>query len=93
MKKVALITGGTRGIGLGIARSLARENYRLALNGVRPKEAAQEALDEIRSLGTDVIYCQADIADRANHATILDEIGAQFGALHLLVNYAGIAPL
>jgi 3-oxoacyl-[acyl-carrier protein] reductase len=50
-RRVAVITGGTRGIGLGIARALAREGWSLALCGVRPAETVADVLDELRGLG------------------------------------------
>jgi 3-oxoacyl-[acyl-carrier protein] reductase len=62
MKKTALITGGSRGIGFGIAKALANEGYNLAINGVRDEEGAAEALNELRELGAEVLYCQGNIA-------------------------------
>src|ERR1700734_641521 len=64
-KRVALVTGGARGIGLGVARALAREKFDLALCGVRDSSAAAPALDELGQLGADVLYVQADISDTA----------------------------
>ena len=92
MKKVALITGGSRGIGLGIARSLAQAGFDLAINGVRNEEDAQDALDELRALGADVLYCQGDVGEADSRLTIMDKIKTHFGRLNVLVNNAGVAP-
>ncbi len=90
--KTALITGGSRGIGLGIAQCLAREGYNLAINGVRPEEAVQETLNDLRQFGTEVIYCQGSIASADDRARIVHEVYKQWGTLNVLVNNAGIAP-
>lgn len=90
--RYALITGGTRGIGLGIARALAREGWNLALNGVRPAEAVGEIIDELRAGANTVIYCPGSVRDQAGRAAIVAATRAAFPRLHLLVNNAGIAP-
>lgn len=92
MKKIAFVTGGSRGIGYGIAEHLAKAGFNLAINGVRPESAVTEALDGLRSLGADVIYCPGDIASRDDRANMLDTIKAYFGRLNVLVNNAGVAP-
>ena len=63
--RVALVTGGTRGIGLGVCRSLAREGWGLALCGVRPDDAVHDVLSELRRSGGPVEYIQADVASAA----------------------------
>ncbi|MGK7396171.1 MAG: 3-ketoacyl-ACP reductase [Candidatus Cyclobacteriaceae bacterium M3_2C_046] len=92
MEKVALITGGSRGIGLGIARQLALDGVDLAINGVRPEEAVTGILEELRSYGSRVIYCQGDISDKANRQAMMDQVSQQLGKLNFLVNNAGVAP-
>lgn len=92
MKKVALITGGTRGIGLGIARRLADEGFDLALNGIREEEKVLKVIDELSKRGSDVIYCRGDISDPGSRSNILTRIRNHFGRLNVLVNNAGIAP-
>ena len=62
-KRVALVTGGRRGIGLGIARSLALAGYDLAISAVSKAAAAQDVLRELSALGAEVCYCQAEISD------------------------------
>ncbi|MGB7265118.1 MAG: 3-ketoacyl-ACP reductase [Terracidiphilus sp.] len=90
--KVALVTGGARGIGLGIARRLAKDGFAVAISGRRAEEDAQPGLDSIRELGGQAIYVQADVADGAARARLLLEIEERFRRLDVLVNNAGIAP-
>lgn len=92
MKKVAFITGGSRGIGLGIAEHLAKAGFNLAINGMRPEEAVQGVLEELKELGTEVIYCQGDIASADDRKAMLAKIKAHYGSLHVLINNAGVAP-
>jgi NAD(P)-dependent dehydrogenase (short-subunit alcohol dehydrogenase family) len=92
MKKTALITGGTRGIGLGIAKKLAQEGIDLALNGVRPESEVQEVLGELRQLGVRVEYFSGNIAEKTDRESILNGVKAKFGVLNFLINNAGVAP-
>lgn len=92
MRKTALITGGTRGIGLGIAKKLAQEGIDLSLNGVRPESDVQEVLDELRQLGVRVEYFPGNIAEKADRERILNGVKAKFGVLNFLINNAGVAP-
>ncbi|RIV17164.1 3-ketoacyl-ACP reductase [Fibrisoma montanum] len=92
MKRVAFITGGSRGIGYGIAEHLAKAGFDLAINGVRPEEAAREALDGLRALGAEVMYCPGDVASSEARTAMLDNIQQHFGRLNVLVNNAGVAP-
>ena len=91
-RRVALVTGGTRGIGLGIARALAREGWAIALGGVRPEEKVNGVLQELRSSGVDVSYCAADIGRSADRARLVESVVARFGGIDALVNNAGRAP-
>ncbi|NJN26996.1 MAG: 3-ketoacyl-ACP reductase [Cyclobacteriaceae bacterium] len=90
--KTALITGGTRGIGFGIATCLAREGFDVAVNGVRDESEVKEALEKLRSFGTKVIYCQGDISKQASRTAIISKMKMEFGQLNVLVNNAGVAP-
>ena len=92
MKNAALITGGSRGIGLGIAKALVKEGYRVAINGVRPIQQIKETLNDLKAGGGEVIYCQGDIGNSDERKKIVEEIKNQWGDLHVLVNNAGIAP-
>lgn len=92
MTKSALITGGSRGIGLGIAERLAREGWDLVINGVRAEDEVSAALDTLRALGVSVTYARGDVGTREGRAAILKHAVAR-GAPNLLVNNAGVAPL
>jgi NAD(P)-dependent dehydrogenase (short-subunit alcohol dehydrogenase family) len=91
-KKVALITGGTRGIGLGIAEELARSGFDLALTGRRQEESCVDALTSLRATGVQVHYFVSDVSAVEQHTVLLDAIQQKLGGLHALVNNAGIAP-
>jgi 3-oxoacyl-[acyl-carrier protein] reductase len=91
-RPVAFITGGSRGIGYGIAEQLADAGFDLAINGVRPKEAVREALDALRNRGSNVLYCPGDISLTTARNEIITAIRTHFGRLNVLVNNAGVAP-
>lgn len=90
--RIALVTGGTRGIGLGVARALARDGWTLALCGLRSREEVADIVKELASLGNGAEYWPADIGSPNDRATLLTSIVAHFGRLDALVNNAGRAP-
>jgi NAD(P)-dependent dehydrogenase (short-subunit alcohol dehydrogenase family) len=92
MKRIALITGGSRGIGFGIAKQLATNGFNIAVNGVREEKAVTDVLEELRNTGANVIYCQGDVSLSADRKKILQQVKDNFGKLHVLVNNAGVAP-
>jgi len=89
---VALVTGGSRGIGLGIAQHLAAQGWSLVICGVRPESQVTEVISELCVAGVDVLYCQADVSDREDRAALLEATRERYGQLNLLVNNAGVAP-
>ncbi|MFH1377321.1 MAG: 3-ketoacyl-ACP reductase [Planctomycetota bacterium] len=91
-RRVALVTGGARGIGLGISTQLAKAGFALAVCGQRPSDAAQDVIEGLRTFGTDVEYFQADISDADARRELLAAVEKRFGRLDVLVNNAGIAP-
>lgn len=92
MDKTALITGGTRGIGFGIARALASRGYSLAVNGVRTEDAVEKELMELIKYGGKVVYCQGDIGSAADREKITIQALRALGSINVLVNNAGVAP-
>jgi 2-deoxy-D-gluconate 3-dehydrogenase len=87
--KVALVTGGNRGLGLAIARGLVRAGARVAL-GARDAARTEAALDEFGKMGGEAIALSLDVRDDASSAAAVEETIARMGALHVLVNNAGI---
>jgi 3-oxoacyl-[acyl-carrier protein] reductase len=95
MNKIALITGGSRGIGFGIAEKLAAEKWDLIINGVRPEDAVAEPLAKLRAHGIRVGYARGDVGSVDGRNSILAATRAFAGstsAINLLVNNAGVAP-
>jgi NAD(P)-dependent dehydrogenase (short-subunit alcohol dehydrogenase family) len=92
VSRVALVTGGTRGIGLGVARALAADGFALALCGLREELQVKPVLAELRAKGTDVRYFRADIASRDDRDRLMAGLRAAYDRLSLLVNNAGVAP-
>lgn len=92
MKKVALVTGGSRGIGLGIANHLTKNGFDIAINGVRDAVSVADVLKNLKTTGSDVLYCQGDISSSMDRKKIIQNVKDHFGRLDVLVNNAGIAP-
>lgn len=90
--KVALITGGSRGIGLGIARALAAEGWNLAVNGMRPEDSVRSTLEELQAWGVEVIYCQGNVGEAADRGRMIAQVMEKWGRINALVNNAGVAP-
>ena len=92
-RPVALVTGGARGIGLGISRALAGAGFRVAVCGRSPAERAGAALEAIAAAGApDAAYYACDVSDAASRDAMLEAVVAQFGVPDVLVNNAGVAP-
>jgi NAD(P)-dependent dehydrogenase (short-subunit alcohol dehydrogenase family) len=92
--KTALITGGLRGIGLGISKSLLTEGYSLALCGSRELDLVGLELHELRSQCSEnqkVIYYRCDIGNQDDRQKLVRQVRSDFQQLNLLVNNAGVA--
>ena len=88
--KVALITGGSRGIGAAITRRLAAEGAAVAVNYRSDAAAADALVKEIVGNGGRAVAFQADVSDPAQSTSLVDDVVAEFGELHLLASNAGI---
>lgn len=90
MERVALVTGGSRGIGRATARLLAQEGYRVAINYRQDHAAAEALVAEIVAAGGTAQAFAADIAEEAQVVALFAAVDAAFGPLTALVNNAGI---
>ena len=86
--KVALISGGSRGLGLQIAKGLAEMGAKIAISARKAPEL-EEARDELSTLGAEVFTVTNDLAKEAQPAALIDAVAAHFGKLDILVNNAG----
>lgn len=91
-RPVALVTGGTRGIGLGIARALSTRGYDLALSGLRDAREIDAVVESLASAGATVHYVRSNIASAEDRAVLVDTVLLHFGRIDVLVNNAGQAP-
>ena len=93
MKRTALVTGGSRGIGFGIATALAKAGYNISLNGLRDEHLVEDAITVLKSSHVEVFYCKGNIGDAAERKAIVEKTIERFGKIDVLVNNAGVAPL
>ena len=93
MNDVALITGGTRGIGKACALALADAGYRIAIIYKRNAGAAMTLVEELRNAGTDAEYYSCDVASFSETRRSVEEVKKRFGRIDVLVNNAGIAQI
>ena len=89
-EKVALVTGGSRGIGRAISLALAERGARVAVNYVANAEAAATVVEEIAGAGGQAIAIQGDVSQAEDAKRLVNETLAQFDGLHILVNNAGL---
>jgi NAD(P)-dependent dehydrogenase (short-subunit alcohol dehydrogenase family) len=88
--QAALVTGGGRGVGKGIALALARAGCRVAVNYRTGAAQAEQTVEEIRALGRDAFAVKADVSSRSDVLAMFDHVLARLGRLHTLVNNAGV---
>ena len=93
MTQVALVTGSSRGIGLGAAKALAGEGFAVALNGPEDDAELKAAVEEVKALGNGAIGVAFDVSDAGAYEVALDKIESTLGPLTTLVNNAGVGVL
>lgn len=91
-RRTALVTGASRGIGRGIATSLASDGYAVAINYESDADAARDAAAEVDAVGGTALLLQADVADGAQVKVMAEEALRQMGHIDVLVLNAGICP-
>lgn len=91
--QVALVTGASRGIGGGIARTLASYGADIVINYLRGQEQAEQTAADIQALGRRVLLVQADVTDATAVQQMAREVEQSLGPVHILVNNAGQNPL
>lgn len=87
--KVAVVTGGARGIGLAVSSQLSQEGFSLAIFGRSSYEAVQT---EIAGIGSEVLYFSGDLAKTEDHQAFVKKVIDTYGRVDVLVNNAGVAP-
>ncbi len=90
MARVALVTGGSRGIGRAIATRLGEQGHPVAVNYASRADAADEVVAAIRAAGGEALAVGADVGDEDAVAAMFEEVGSTLGPVEILVNNAGI---
>ncbi|EDP67915.1 glucose-1-dehydrogenase [Carnobacterium sp. AT7] len=88
--KVAVVTGGSKGIGNAIARRLSEEKMKVVINYHSDKEGAEETVAELKKIGGEAVAVQADVSSEEGIQTLLDAAISNFGELDLWINNAGM---
>jgi 3-oxoacyl-[acyl-carrier protein] reductase len=91
-RRVALVTGASRGIGRGIAVALAGAGHDVVVNYVTNADAAKQVVTELEGLGARALAVRADVSAADDRGRLVEETYDAFGAIDLLVNNAGVAP-
>lgn len=92
MKKTAIVTGGSRGIGYGIVRQLGLDGYNVAILDVNDPQDYKDNLEELNRLGIDFLYVQGSTTSQEDRELFLQKTVEKYGDIDVLVNNAGVAP-
>ena len=90
MKKVIVITGGSRGIGAATARLAAKQGYTICINYLHNREAANKTIEDLKQLGSTAISVAGDVASESDVINLFNTVDEQLGKVTALVNNAGI---
>ena len=93
MKKTAVVTGGSRGIGYAITRQLGKDGFNVVMVATGTREKNMDAIRSLEDEGITVGYVQADVSKRSDRERVVSETISLFGRIDVLVNNAGVAPL
>lgn len=92
-RRVALVTGGRRGIGFAVAEALAAAGFDVAITGtLDDDDVSKTAVDKLAAYGAGAVYVAGNVGDLADHDRVLTAVEAALGPIDLLVANAGIAP-
>ncbi len=89
-QRIAVVTGSSKGIGRGIALSLARAGYDICVHYNTSRKSAEDVANEIRKMGREAILCKADISKVEEIRVLFEQIFEKFDHIDVLVNNAGI---
>jgi 3-oxoacyl-[acyl-carrier protein] reductase len=89
VNRVALITGGSRGIGRGIALRLAKDGARVAISYLSNKAAAQQSLRQLQTMGADCVAVETNVTDATKAEQLVNTVAERYGRIDILVNNVG----
>lgn len=92
MKKTAIITGGSRGIGFGIAKQLVEDGYTAAILDKNELKDYHENFNQLTAINPDCMYYQGSITDKQEREEFVSRVVERYGRIDVLVNNAGVAP-
>jgi 3-oxoacyl-[acyl-carrier protein] reductase len=93
MKKTAIVTGASRGIGRAVAKRLAQDGFGVAVNYLSNASEAEQVASEIQRIGSNAIAVKADAANQADVERLFEETMKKFGSVDVVVHNSGIMPL
>src|ERR1700737_3859430 len=93
MKKIAIVTGASRGIGRAVAKRLAQDGFAVVVNYLSNASEAQEVVAEIKVIGGEAVPIQADVSSPPDVERLFNETSAKFGSIDVVVHNSGIMPL
>src|SRR5258706_329371 len=93
MKKIAIVTGASRGIGRAVAKRLAQDAFAVVVNYLSNANEAEEVVAEIKAIGGEAIAVKADVANQTDVERLFEETMKKFGSVDVVVHNSGIMPL